>query len=81
MVGAFSGFVIGDITALQQFGVALSLAVILDVTVVRAFLVPSVMAVLGRWNWWLPPGVARIARVAPSPLAATTRPQATAGDP
>jgi RND superfamily putative drug exporter len=39
------------------------------VTIVRALLVPSVMKLFGRWNWWLPERVARIARVAPSPLA------------
>jgi RND superfamily putative drug exporter len=36
-------------------------------------LVPSLMAVLGRWNWWLPSRVARLAHVAPSPL--TRRPE------
>jgi RND superfamily putative drug exporter len=35
---------------------------------VRALLVPSAMALFGRWNWWLPAPVARIARVRPSPL-------------
>jgi len=36
---------------------------------VRALLVPSAMKLFGRWNWWLPERVARIARVEPSPLA------------
>jgi RND superfamily putative drug exporter len=54
MVAAFSGFVAGNIAGLQEFGVGLSLAVLLDVTVVRACLVPALMAVFGRWNWWLP---------------------------
>jgi len=35
---------------------------------VRAILVPSAMALFGRWNWWLPDGVARLVRVKPSPL-------------
>jgi RND superfamily putative drug exporter len=35
-------------------------------------LVPSLMAVLGRWNWWLPGGAARLVHVEPSPL--TRRP-------
>jgi len=35
---------------------------------VRALLVPSLMAIFGRWNWWLPPRVARVVRVQPSPL-------------
>jgi putative drug exporter of the RND superfamily len=35
---------------------------------VRALLVPALVSVLGRWNWWLPAGLARIVRVEPSPL-------------
>ncbi len=74
MVAAFSGFVAGRIASLQQFGVGLALAVLIDATIVRALLVPSVMAVLGRYNWWLPAGVARLVRVAPSPLGEGARP-------
>ncbi|TML86265.1 MAG: MMPL family transporter [Actinobacteria bacterium] len=77
MVAAFSGFVAGRIVGLQQFGLGLAVAILVDATVVRALLVPSLMAVFGRWNWWLPPRVARLARVPPSPLdparAATLR--------
>jgi putative drug exporter of the RND superfamily len=54
MVAAFSGFVAGNVAGLQEFGAGLALAVLLDATVVRALLVPSLMAILGRWNWWLP---------------------------
>src|SRR5262249_2965692 len=68
MVAAFSGFVAGSIVGLQEFGLGLAVAILLDATVVRALLVPSLMAVLGRWNWWLPAGVARLVRVPPSPL-------------
>jgi RND superfamily putative drug exporter len=69
MVAAFSGFVDGRIAGLQEFGLGLAVAILVDATIVRAVLVPSLMAVLGRWNWWLPARVARLARVAPSPLA------------
>lgn len=68
MVAAFSGFAAGRVEPLQQFGFALGLAVLIDVTVVRAVLVPAAMAVLGRWNWWLPERVARVVRVDASPL-------------
>jgi RND superfamily putative drug exporter len=68
MVGAFSGFAAGDVSGLQQFGVGLMLAVIIDATVVRAVLLPSLMTVLGPYNWWLPASVAQVVRVAPSPL-------------
>jgi len=39
-------------------------------SVVRALLVPAVVSPLGRWNWWLPGWLARLLRVAPSPLPA-----------
>ncbi len=70
MVGAFLGFAAGDVSALQQFGVGLALAVLIDATIVRAVLLPSLMTVLGPYNWWLPGWVARAVRVAPSPLEA-----------
>jgi len=68
MFAAFMGFVAGSIVGLQQFGFGLAAAILIDVTIVRALLVPSAMALFGRWNWWLPEGVARVFRVKPSPL-------------
>jgi RND superfamily putative drug exporter len=68
MVAAFSGFIAGRVPGLQQFGTGLVLAIVIDATIVRALLLPAAMAVLGRWNWWLPGRVARLARVAPSPV-------------
>jgi uncharacterized membrane protein YdfJ with MMPL/SSD domain len=69
MVAAFSGFVAGSIIGLQEFGLGLAVAIFVDATIVRALLVPSLMAVFGRWNWWLPARLARIVRVPESPLA------------
>jgi RND superfamily putative drug exporter len=68
MFAAFMGFVAGSIVGLQQFGFGLAAAILIDVTIVRALLVPSAMALFGRWNWWLPDGVAKVFRVKPSPL-------------
>jgi putative drug exporter of the RND superfamily len=68
MFAAFMGFVAGSIVGLQQFGFGLAMAIVLDVTIVRALLVPSAMKLFGRWNWWLPANVARVFRVKPSPL-------------
>jgi RND superfamily putative drug exporter len=68
MVAAFAGFVAGRIVGLQQFGLGLAVAIFLDATLVRAVLVPSLMALFGRYNWWLPASLARVVRVAPSPL-------------
>ncbi len=69
MIAAFSGFMVGRILGLQQFGFGLAVAIAVDITIVRALLLPSAMALFGRWNWWLPGKVARVARVEPSPLA------------
>jgi uncharacterized membrane protein YdfJ with MMPL/SSD domain len=68
MFAAFMGFVAGSVVGLQQFGFGLAMAILIDVTIVRALLVPSAMAIFGRWNWWLPEGVAKVFRVKPSPL-------------
>jgi RND superfamily putative drug exporter len=54
MVAAFSGFLAGRIAGLQEFGAGLAFAILIDATIVRAILVPALMAVFGRWNWWLP---------------------------
>jgi RND superfamily putative drug exporter len=56
---------------LQQFGLGLAAAILIDVTFVRGSLLPSVMVLFGRWNRWLPAPVARVARVEPSPLASS----------
>ena len=71
MVAAFSGFVAGRILGLQEFGLGLAAAIFIDATIIRALLVPALMAIMGRYNWWLPAPVARLMRVPPSPLAAS----------
>jgi RND superfamily putative drug exporter len=68
MVVALSGLVFGHIAGLQELGVGLALGVLVDATVVRGLLLPSIMAILGRWNWWLPGPVARLVRTTASPL-------------
>jgi len=45
---------------------ALGAGILLDATILRVLLVPALVALLGRWNWWLPPWAARILRVPPS---------------
>ena len=55
MCVAFGGFVVGRVEALRELGAGLALAVILDATIVRVLLVPSLMAILGDRCWWLPP--------------------------
>jgi RND superfamily putative drug exporter len=74
MCAAFSGFVAGSIVGLQEFGLGLAVAIFVDATIVRCLLVPSMMAILDRWNWWLPPVPARLVRVRPSPLETHLKP-------
>jgi putative drug exporter of the RND superfamily len=62
----FCGFALGELVAVKEIGVGMAVAVLLDVTVVRGLLLPSTMALLGRWNWWRP-FVAVPAPVAPVP--------------
>jgi RND superfamily putative drug exporter len=69
MVGALCGLVGGRVAGLQELGAGLALGVLLDATVVRGVLMPSLMVLAGRWNWWLPAAAARLARVEASPLA------------
>nr|MBA3434449.1 MMPL family transporter [Actinomycetota bacterium] len=68
MFAAFTGLIAGSIVGLQQFGFGLATAILIDVTIVRALLVPSAMKLFGKWNWWMPDGIARVVRVEPSPL-------------
>jgi uncharacterized membrane protein YdfJ with MMPL/SSD domain len=74
MFAAFMGFVAGSIVGLQQFGLGLAAAILIDVTIIRALLVPSAMKIFGRWNWWLPESVAKVFRVKPSPLEGSSTP-------
>jgi putative drug exporter of the RND superfamily len=55
-------------TEVKIFGTALAAGILIDATVVRGLLVPAVVAILGRWNWWLPHRPARALRVEPSPV-------------
>ncbi|MGY1773089.1 MMPL family transporter [Blastococcus sp. SYSU D00813] len=54
MVAVFLGFATEGDLILKQVGAGLAVAVLVDATVVRLVLVPASMALLGRWNWWLP---------------------------
>jgi uncharacterized membrane protein YdfJ with MMPL/SSD domain len=54
MVCVFAVFATGSIIVLQQLGVGLAAAVLIDATIVRAVLLPASMMLLGDWNWYLP---------------------------
>jgi RND superfamily putative drug exporter len=68
LVGALGGLANGHIAGLQELGVGLALGILIDATIVRTLLLPSVMTILGKWNWWLPQGVAKAAMTKASPL-------------
>jgi putative drug exporter of the RND superfamily len=53
-------------TEVKIFGTALAAGILIDATIVRGLLVPASVAILGRWNWWLPHRPARVLRVEPS---------------
>src|SRR6266542_3542001 len=53
----------------KQFGIGLAAGIIFDAPVIRALLVPAIMRLLGRWNWWLPHWAARPLRTRPSVAA------------
>ena len=51
---AIGAFATSKMIFIKELGVGTALAVLIDATIVRALLVPSLMALLGRWNWWAP---------------------------
>jgi RND superfamily putative drug exporter len=53
---------------IKQFGIGLAAGIIFDAVVIRTLLVPSLVRLFGRWNWWLPQPIARVLRVPPAPL-------------
>ena len=59
-------------TDIKQFGIGLSAGIIFDATIIRALLVPSLMQLLGSWNWYFPARAARLLfvtnNVAPAPV-------------
>ena len=54
MVTVFASFTLTSDPIIKEFGVGLSIAILLDATIVRLVIVPSTMVLLGEWNWWLP---------------------------
>jgi RND superfamily putative drug exporter len=57
---AIGAFATSRITLIKELGVGTALAVLIDATIIRALLVPSLMALLGKWNWWAPAPLRRL---------------------
>jgi putative drug exporter of the RND superfamily len=60
MVFVFGSFLLNGNPTVKQFGVGLAVAVLLDATVVRCLLVPALMILVGRWNWYMPHWLDRV---------------------
>jgi len=67
---AFASLASGPIVTVKVFATGLGAGIFLDATVIRALLVPALVSLLGRWNWWLPSWAARLLGVQPSPAQA-----------
>jgi uncharacterized membrane protein YdfJ with MMPL/SSD domain len=57
---AVGAFATSEIVFIKELGIGTALAVLIDATIVRALLVPSLMKLLGGWNWWAPRSLARL---------------------
>jgi putative drug exporter of the RND superfamily len=62
MVSVFLAFGLADVVLIKSIGLGLAIAVLIDATLVRALIVPAVMRLLGKANWWAPRPLARLHR-------------------
>jgi RND superfamily putative drug exporter len=63
MVAVYTSFILNGQPVVKEFGLGLAAAIAIDASIVRCILVPSVMVLLGKWNWWLPRFLRRLPRV------------------
>jgi putative drug exporter of the RND superfamily len=63
---AFISLASGPETDVKMLATGLAAGILIDATVIRALIVPAVISLMGRWNWWLPSWPARLLRVQPS---------------
>jgi RND superfamily putative drug exporter len=61
MVTVFAAFALAQTLTIKSIGVGMAIAVALDASVIRVLLVPATMRLLGRWNWWAPGVLGRLA--------------------
>ncbi|ANE82416.1 hypothetical protein A7U43_26990 [Mycobacterium adipatum] len=57
---SFAALIAANVSFMRMFGLGLTLAVLMDATLVRMVLVPAFMQLMGRWNWWAPAPLARL---------------------
>ena len=66
---AFVAMAAGPGTDVKMFATVLATGILVDATIIRALIVPAVVLLMGRWNWWMPKSSARVLGVAPSESA------------
>lgn len=54
MISVTLPFAFGDVIGVKQLGIGIAAAIFIDATVIRMVLVPSLMKMMGKWNWWAP---------------------------
>jgi RND superfamily putative drug exporter len=84
MIIVFAGFGAARMGQIEQIGLGLAVAVLIDATIVRCLLVPATMTLLGRWNWWAPRWAKTLHRrigLREAPLAPAERPETTEPEP
>jgi RND superfamily putative drug exporter len=76
IVAVFSGFARGDLIMFQQMGFGVAVALLIDATIIRSVVLPSVMKLLGDWNWYLPRWLEWLPRLEVEAPGATVRERA-----
>ncbi|MER5180319.1 MMPL family transporter [Streptomyces sp. NPDC002896] len=80
MIVVFGAFMLSADRMLQEFGLGLAVAILMDALVIRCLMVPALMQLFGKWAWWLPAPLARwlpkvsLERPADSPPASSESP-------
>ena len=84
IVVVFAGFAAGELVMFQQMGFGVAVALLLDATLIRMVIVPAVMTLLGKWNWYLPTWLAWLPELhvegdptpsTPTPMSTSTAPE------
>jgi len=65
---AFASLASAPDTDIKVLATGLGAGILLDATIVRAVLVPALVSLFGRWNWWMPRWLARILLIPPAPV-------------
>jgi len=56
----FGSFLFTDLIYIKVYGLGLALAIFIDAAIIRVFLAPVLMRIMGKWNWWAPAFLVRL---------------------